>query len=111
MPIASVTTTSTYTLANIVAQGRFLTIHPETMLRLPGRHPSLVSLPVPLLQATHPIGLIQLRDRTPSPIASVFVREVRAVAKAAGLGRRRAAVGAAADSAPQPQPPSGVSVP
>jgi DNA-binding transcriptional LysR family regulator len=100
MPVAAVTTGSTYTLASLAAQGHFLTIHPETMLRVPIRHPSLISLPIVLSQATHPIGLIQLRDRALSPVAALFVEEVRAVVKATGLGRRRAKpVRAGVDSA------------
>lgn len=100
MPVAAVTTSSTYTLASLAAAGRFLTIHPETMLRIPTRHPLLVSLPVALPHATHPIGLIQLRDRVPSPVAALFIREVRAVVKASALGRGRAQpVRAGVDSA------------
>jgi DNA-binding transcriptional LysR family regulator len=90
MPAAAVTTASTYTLASLAAEGHFLTIHPETMLRVPSRHPQLVALPIALPHATHPIGLIQLRDRAPSPVATLFTREVRAAVKASGLGREKA---------------------
>jgi len=90
MPAAAVTTGSTYTLASLAAQGLFLTIHPETMLRVPTRHPLLVALPIELSQAIHPIGLVQLRDRAPSPMATMFSQEVRTVVKAAGLGRKAA---------------------
>lgn len=89
MPHAAVTTSSTYTLASLAAQGPFLTIHPETMLRVPTEHPLLVALPIVLSGATNPIGLIRLKDRAPSPVATLFAQEVRAVVKAAGLGRGR----------------------
>ncbi|MGE4079174.1 MAG: LysR family transcriptional regulator [Reyranella sp.] len=89
VPRASVTTASTYTLASLAALGSFLTIHPETMLRVPTEHPLLTALPIALSGVTNPIGLIRLKDRTPSPAAGLFAQELRAVVKAAGLGRGR----------------------
>lgn len=89
MPHAAVTTGSTYTLASLAAQGPFLTIHPETMLRVPTEHPLRVALPIALSGATNPIGLIRRKDRALSPVATLFAQEVRAVVKAAGLGRGR----------------------
>ena len=89
MPHAAVTTGSTYTLASRAAQGPFLTIHPETMLRVPTEHPLLVALPIALSGVTNPIGLIRLKDRALSPVATLFAQEVRAVVKTAGLGRGR----------------------
>jgi len=47
-------------------------------------------VPLALAGATNPIGLIGLKDRTPSPVAEMFTREVRAVIEAAGFGRGRA---------------------
>jgi DNA-binding transcriptional LysR family regulator len=91
VPRASLTAASTYTLASLAAQGSFLTIHPETMLRVPTEHPLLTALPIVLSGATNPIGLLRLEERVPSPVAALFAQEVRAVVKAAGLGRGRSA--------------------
>ena len=89
MPRVAVTASSTYTLASLAAQGFFLTIHPETMLRVPTEHPLLTALPVVLAGATNPIGLLTLKDRAPSPLAALFAQEVRGVVKSSGLGRGR----------------------
>lgn len=90
-PRAAVTVSSTYTLASLAALGSFLTIHPETMLRVPTEHPLLTALPVVLSGATNPIGLMRLKDRAPSPVAALFTQEIRDVVKSLGLGRGRRA--------------------
>jgi DNA-binding transcriptional LysR family regulator len=90
-PRATVTTSSTYTLASLAAQGSFLIIHPETMLRVPTPHAHLVALSATLPGATNPIGLLRLKDRAPSPLAALFADEVRAVVKASRLGVHRTA--------------------
>jgi DNA-binding transcriptional LysR family regulator len=89
VPRPAVTTASSYTLASLAAGGSFLTIHPETMLRVPTRHPLLTALPVALSNATHPIGLLRLKDRAPSPVAKLFAQEIRSVVRSSGLGRGR----------------------
>jgi DNA-binding transcriptional LysR family regulator len=89
VPRPAVTTASSYTLASLAAQGSFLTIHPETMLRVPTKHPLLTALPVALSNVTNPIGLLRLKDRAPSPVATLFAQEIRSVVKSSGLGRGR----------------------
>jgi hypothetical protein len=51
------------------------------MLKVPGRFPALKALPVALPNKPLPIGIITLKDRTPTPIAQLFIESVRAVAK------------------------------
>ena len=87
VPRATVTTASTYTLATLAAEGPFLIIHPETMLRVPSEHPFLTALPVELPHADNPIGLLRLKDRAPSPVANLFAQAVRDVVTSLGLGR------------------------
>jgi DNA-binding transcriptional LysR family regulator len=48
VPRATVSTLSTYAVSVLVAQVPFLTIHPETMLRVASEHRLLRALPVPL---------------------------------------------------------------
>lgn len=89
VPRPAVTTASSYTLASLAAQGSFLTIHPETMLRVPTEHPLLTALPVALSNVTNPVGLLRLKDRALSPVATLFAQEVRIAIKSFGLGRGR----------------------
>jgi hypothetical protein len=47
----------------------------------PGKHPSLKALPVKLDNAHGAIGIMTLRNRTLSPLAQLFIKTIRAVAK------------------------------
>jgi DNA-binding transcriptional LysR family regulator len=76
-PRATVTTTSTYAMALLVASGPFLTIHPTTMLKVPQAHGLLTALPVELKAARHPVALFTLKDRTPSAAAKLFLKVAR----------------------------------
>lgn len=70
---------------NLVATGRFLTIH-TSVLRL-SNSPKITVLPVKLQLAGAPVGIITLKNRTLSPTAQLFLDEAREVAKP--LGRRK----------------------
>lgn len=87
VPRAAVTTSSTYTMASLVAHGPFLGIHPETMLRMPSHRPFLTALPIELSRVDNPIGLLRLKDRMSSPVATLLTQEIRDVVKASRLGR------------------------
>ena len=65
----------------LFATGRFLTVLPSFMLRVPGQNPPLKALPVALPNSRRPIGLITLKDRTITPLAKLFIDNVRTVAK------------------------------
>ena len=70
VPRATITTSSTYTLACLAAEGSFLIVHPEAMLRAPSVHPFLTALPVELQHVLNPIGLLRLRTARPAPSRS-----------------------------------------
>jgi DNA-binding transcriptional LysR family regulator len=65
----------------LLATGRFLTVFPGFMLKIPGRFSALRALTIALPNKPTPIGIITLKDRTPTPIAQLFIDTVRAVAK------------------------------
>jgi DNA-binding transcriptional LysR family regulator len=65
----------------LLATGRFLTILPSFMLRVHGRNPPLKALPVALPNPRMPIGIITLKNRTLTPLAQLFIDNVRAFAK------------------------------
>ncbi len=80
-PRLTVTSLSVYLQNELLAAGRFLTVLPGFMLKIPGRFPALRALPVALPNKPLPIGIITLKDRTLTPIARLFIDSVRAIAK------------------------------
>jgi DNA-binding transcriptional LysR family regulator len=81
LPRLTVSTLSTNVQNELLATGRFLTVLPGFMLRVPGRNPPLKALPVALPNAPMPIGIITLKNRTLTPPAQLYVDNVRAIAK------------------------------
>jgi molybdate transport repressor ModE-like protein len=90
VPRATVSTLSTYAVSMLVAQGPFLTVHPETMLHVAGENRLLRALPVALPETRTPVGLISMKHHTLSPTAQVFVEAARqAVKELIGAQRER----------------------
>jgi DNA-binding transcriptional LysR family regulator len=85
-PRATVETLSEYMKNDLLATGRFLTVLPSFMLKVPGRHPRLKALPVALPNTRAPIGLITLKGRMLTPLAQLFMETIRAVAKPMAQG-------------------------
>ena len=81
-PRATVETLSEYMKNDLLATGRFLTVLPSFLLKVPGRHPRLKALPITLPNTRMPIGIITLKNRTLTPAAQLFIDNVRSVAKA-----------------------------
>lgn len=80
-PRPTVVTLSEYLKNDFLAKGRFLTLLPGFMLKVPGWHPRLKALPVALSNTRAPIGLITLKGRTLTPLAQLFMENIRAIAK------------------------------
>jgi DNA-binding transcriptional LysR family regulator len=80
-PRATVETLSEYLKNELLATGRFLTVNPSFMLKVPGRYPALKALPVTLPNTRNPIGIITLKNRTLTPLAQLFIENIRAIAK------------------------------
>lgn len=74
---------------NLVATGRYLTVLPESLLTLPGKHPLISRLPVALPIASGPIGILTLTTREASPVAQLFASSAREVARSLMDKRRR----------------------
>ena len=73
---------------NLVARGRYLTVLPESLLTLPGKHPLLARVPVVLPIASGPIGILTRTTREPSPVAQLLATSAREVARSlAGKSR------------------------
>jgi DNA-binding transcriptional LysR family regulator len=80
-PRLTVTTLSFSAQMELLATGRFLTVLPSFMLRLPSPNLPVKALPVALSNARMPIGIITLKNRTLTPLAQLFIDTVRAFAK------------------------------
>jgi DNA-binding transcriptional LysR family regulator len=87
IPRATVVATALEMRANLLKTGRYLTVLPEFWLQLPHRHPFIKKLSVDMPIVGGPIGVITLKNRTPSPVVQHFIDCAREVAKP--LGRRR----------------------
>ncbi len=80
-PRTTVITLSMHMRNRLLATGRFLTMMSGFILMLPGKHPSLKALPVELPNARGTVAIITLKNRTLSPLAGLFIKTARAVAK------------------------------
>jgi DNA-binding transcriptional LysR family regulator len=80
-PRATVTAPSGHLRSTLLASGRFLTVLQQSLLQFPVNHPSLKVLPVELPSTRRPTGILTLKNRTLSPVAQLFIKCAREVAK------------------------------
>jgi len=80
-PRPTVTSLSFKVHDEMLATGRFLTVMPGFMQLVLSHNPPLKTLPVALLNPRTPIGLITLKNRMLTPLAQMFVDNIRARAK------------------------------
>jgi DNA-binding transcriptional LysR family regulator len=80
-PNATVTSTSVQLRSVLLESGRFLTIHPNSLLQHRVNRGRLIALPVDLGDVAGPIACITLRARTLVGAAKLFAEETRKVAK------------------------------
>lgn len=81
-PRHTVSTLSLHGHYDLLATGRFLTVLPSFMLRVVGRYLPVKALPVTFRNPPMPIGIITLKNRTLTPLAQLFIENVRSCAKA-----------------------------
>jgi DNA-binding transcriptional LysR family regulator len=80
-PRATVLASAHEMRANLLRTDRFLSIVAEFWLQFPDQHPFIKKLPVKLPIAGEPIGIVTLKNRTPSPVVQRFIDCAREVAK------------------------------
>jgi len=80
-PRAAVVTDSPQVRVNLVATDRFITIFPASALKFPTKRAELRVLPIALPKARVRSGIITLKNRTLSPVAQLFIKHAREVAK------------------------------
>jgi DNA-binding transcriptional LysR family regulator len=80
-PRVAVVTSPRDVRTSLLATGRFLTIFPTSALRFSTERPNLKVLPVELAIPRVAIAIVTLKSRTLSPVAQLFIRHAREVAK------------------------------
>ena len=83
VPETMLTSISVQMRLNLLEGGRFLTIHPISLLRHAGNRGRFKALPVELRDIAGPIACIRLRDRPATGAGKLFMEMTRAVARAA----------------------------
>jgi DNA-binding transcriptional LysR family regulator len=86
-PRQTVSTLSVHAQNELLAMGRFLTVLPSFVLKIPGGHLPLKAVPVALSNPPAPVGLITPKNRTMTPVVQMFIEEVRNRVK--GLNKSR----------------------
>jgi DNA-binding transcriptional LysR family regulator len=80
-PRAAVTVSSFHVRCSLIANGRFLSVVPRSLLSFQGKQGMLKALPIKLLATQTPIAIMTLKNRTLSPLARLFIERMRALAK------------------------------
>jgi DNA-binding transcriptional LysR family regulator len=79
IPRSSVITSSVHMRHNLLTTGRFLAMLPSAMLKFPTYRGSLKALPIELPETRRPIGLVTLKKRDLSPVATLFINCAREI--------------------------------
>jgi len=80
-PRVTVVTDSPEVRMSLLATGRFLTIVPASALRFPTRRSEIKILPVELPVAPVANEIVTLKNRTLGPVARLFIKHAREIAK------------------------------
>jgi DNA-binding transcriptional LysR family regulator len=80
-PAATVVIASGIARIALVAEGRFLTLTSESVIRFAGRDMAIKALPIDLPDIRIPVGIVTLKNRTLTPVAQLFIDCAREVAR------------------------------
>jgi len=80
-PRAAVIANGLEMTVNLLSTGRYLTIHPESVLTFPAKHPFIRKLPIELPIVSGPIGILSFKNRALNPAAQLFIEMALEVAK------------------------------
>jgi len=80
-PRASVATLSVQLTTTLIGTGKFVGLLPNSVARFGARRVGLKILPVKIPATLYSIAIITVKNRTPGPLAKLFVEHARAVAK------------------------------
>ena len=80
-PRVAVTAASAYMRIMLAASGRVLTVVPAVMLKIGAKQLSIKALPIDLPANRRPVAVVTLKNRALSPVAQLFLENVRTLAK------------------------------
>jgi DNA-binding transcriptional LysR family regulator len=89
-PTPQVVSNSIALRARLLETGRFIAVLPDSTLRFGAGRLQIKILPIRLRLKAPPAVAFSLKNRTPNPIARLFVDELRAWAKPRIIPERRA---------------------
>jgi DNA-binding transcriptional LysR family regulator len=81
LPDPAVTTYSIPTNVNLLRAGRYISIMPNSLIHLRGRAFGLKALPILLPHRPSTMAILTLKNRTLSPVANLFIKAARELAK------------------------------
>jgi DNA-binding transcriptional LysR family regulator len=81
MPNPTIACNSIHMQHELLANGRFLTLFPHSVLCFGAKRMSIKVLPIELPIQPAPVGIVTLKNRTISPVAQLFIKHAREVAK------------------------------
>jgi DNA-binding transcriptional LysR family regulator len=80
-PTPQVVSNSITLRTRLIETGQFIAILPDSSLRFGTGHPQIKILPIRLRLKAPPAVAISLKDRTPNPVARLFIDELRVCVK------------------------------
>lgn len=80
-PRPGVATLSIQLTTTLIATGKFVGILPNSVARFSSQHVGLKILPARMPTTHYAIAILTLRNRTPGPLAKLFIENARVVAK------------------------------
>jgi DNA-binding transcriptional LysR family regulator len=84
MPKISLMTLSVHLRTNLLANGRFITVFPRSVMNLYAQRFSLKVLPVNFPARPWPVAVVTLKSRTSSPVVELFIEHLRSFSKSLG---------------------------
>jgi DNA-binding transcriptional LysR family regulator len=88
-PKATIMTNSRNFQYALLETGRFLAFHPAFALSLRRKHHPFKALPIALPHTRSPVEIITPRNRTLSPLAQFFIRQMREITRALATATRK----------------------
>jgi DNA-binding transcriptional LysR family regulator len=85
LPRAAVATLSVQLTTTLIATGKFVGVLPNSVARFSAGRVGLKILPAKIPVTRYSIAVITVKNRTPGPLAKLFIEQARAVAKSLSM--------------------------
>jgi DNA-binding transcriptional LysR family regulator len=87
-PRVFMATFSAHLRTSMVADGAYISVLPQSMLRQTANHSNLKILPIRLPKHDFPLAIVTLKRRMPNPVVQLFIRHARSTLKAMASSQR-----------------------